>query len=91
MINANDEMKAFQIALLRRIGAVKEQSRISSGRRPLVNLGRYGGASVDYIKAESEKYKRIRDPKARRMIKAKIFLEQVKIRFKPFIKTFKLM
>ena len=75
--NANDEMKAFQIALLRRIGVVKEQSKLAAGTRPLMNLGKYGGATVEYIKSESEKYKRIRDPKRRRLIKAKISLEQV--------------
>ncbi|XP_076807180.1 uncharacterized protein LOC143450499 [Clavelina lepadiformis] len=78
LINANDEMKAFQIALLRRIAAVRDQSKLVAGTRPLKNLGRYGGASVDYIKAESEKYKRIRDPVKIRMMKAKILLNQGK-------------
>ena len=76
-IKHSDELKAFQVALLRRIGSVRNADNQSDGRRPLGNLGRYGGASVGQIKLESEKYRRIRDPVKIRMMKAKISLEQV--------------
>jgi len=75
--NSNDELKAFQIALLRRIRTVREQNKVTASSRPLINLGRYGGATIEQVKIESEKFKRIRDPEKRRRIKAKIYLEQV--------------
>nr|XP_018666744.1 uncharacterized protein LOC104266792 isoform X1 [Ciona intestinalis]XP_026693872.1 uncharacterized protein LOC104266792 isoform X1 [Ciona intestinalis]XP_026693873.1 uncharacterized protein LOC104266792 isoform X1 [Ciona intestinalis]XP_026693882.1 uncharacterized protein LOC104266792 isoform X1 [Ciona intestinalis] len=76
VLNASDELKAFQVALLRRITAVNEVGVFED--RPLRNLGRYGGASIEQIKAESLKYKRIRDPEKRRKIKSKILMEQGK-------------
>lgn len=78
IFKSNDDLKAFQKALLHRITTVRETSRLAGGIRPLVNLGRYGGATIDQIKIESEKFKPIRNPEQRRMIKTKILLEQGK-------------
>lgn len=77
VFKSNDEIKAFQKALLKRLSVVDQSSRHTDGCRPLYNLGRYGGASINQIKMESEKYKPIRDPKKIRMMRAKRLLEQV--------------
>lgn len=72
-------MKAFQKALLKRISEVKEINRRSTGIRPLLNLGRYGGAPVDRIKANLDKYRPVRNPTERRLLKTKLLLQEVSI------------
>nr|XP_039250975.1 uncharacterized protein LOC120328524 isoform X1 [Styela clava] len=78
IFQSNDDIKAFQKALIQRITVVKEKSKMSGEIRPLINLGRYGGASLDQIRKESHKYKPIRNPEQRRLIKTRILLEQGK-------------
>ena len=78
VLKYSDDMKAFQSALMRRIADVKEKNKASSGIRPLLNLGRYGGASTTKIRANLDQYRPVRNPTQRRLKRTQLLLQEVR-------------